>query len=82
MDSRKAVSWGAGNGVYNVAGRHLIKNQIVGVYGGSVVKEKEGDYILEVARPNGSTIWVDADPVRTEHGTIFGIMNEDYHGGR
>ena len=51
---------GAGDGLHTRGKRRLIKGEIVGVYGGHIIGESDGQYTLEISRGGKKSIWVDA----------------------
>jgi hypothetical protein len=71
---------GAGQGLY-VGEKMKTKGQVVGVYEGLVVAEKDGGYILEIGSGKERR-WVDAGSSKLARTSIFGKMNEDLHTGR
>jgi len=56
------------------------RGQIIGVYGGKVVGD-EGPYVLEMTVEKGLKLRVDGSSDGSLR-TIFGMLNEDIHGGK
>ena len=46
----KSTIKGAGDGLHARGKRRLIKGEIVGVYGGNIIDESDGQYTLEISR--------------------------------
>ena len=81
LKPEKSTIEGAGDGLHARGKRRLKKGEIVGVYGGNIIGESDGQYTLEISREGKGSIWVDA---QLGHGRYnkFGMMNEDLHRGR
>jgi hypothetical protein len=56
----KSTIEGAGDGLHARGKRRLKIGEIVGVYGGNIIGESDGQYTLEISRGGKSSIWVDA----------------------
>jgi hypothetical protein len=69
MEVKPSSIPGAEDGLH-IKGK-LKKDQIIGVYEGSVITETEGDYILEIGKGRKGKLWVDADPGKTARLSVF-----------
>jgi hypothetical protein len=78
IEIEPSVNLNAGEGVMT-RGRRFIKDEIIGVYEGDVVKERDGEYILMMKREGAANVWIDADPKLGDRVSLFGKMNEDLH---
>jgi len=75
------ASWaGERNEGIFLEGGKISRGEVIGIYGGRVVEE-EGLYVLEMRQNGGRKIRVDGTYDGSKR-TIFGMLNEDIHGGR
>jgi len=81
LKPEKSTIEGAGDGLHARGKRRLKKGEIVGVYGGNIIGESDGQYTLEISREGKGSIWVDAQLGQGKYNK-FGMMNEDLHRGR